>query len=113
MPGHPLVYCTSKNFMDYFGINSADDLPKIKEVLAEQLVEPTVMKDVIVEEEENAAGEEIITTDELEQTAEMEKKVEAAEEESTVEAIETDETLLSVTDEGELIEKNEEGDEEA
>jgi len=41
MPGHPLVYSTSKNFMDYFGINSADDLPKIREVLAEQMVEPT------------------------------------------------------------------------
>ena len=27
--------------MDYFGINSADDLPKIKEVLADQIVEPT------------------------------------------------------------------------
>ena len=44
MPGHPLVYATSKNFMDYFGINSADDLPRIKEVLAEQLVEPTIIK---------------------------------------------------------------------
>lgn len=50
LPGHPLVYSTSKTFMDYFGINSADDLPKIKEVLAEQLVEPTVMKDVIEEQ---------------------------------------------------------------
>ena len=30
--------------MDYFGINSTDDLPKIKEVLAEQLVEATVIK---------------------------------------------------------------------
>lgn len=46
LPGHPLVYCTSKNFMDYFGINSAEDLPRIKEVLAEQLVEPTIMKEV-------------------------------------------------------------------
>jgi len=43
MPGHPLVYATSKNFMDYFGINSADDLPKIREVLAEQMIEPTVV----------------------------------------------------------------------
>ncbi len=43
MPGHPLVYATSKSFMDYFGINSADDLPKIKEVLAEQLIQPTVV----------------------------------------------------------------------
>jgi segregation and condensation protein B len=44
LPGHPLVYCTSKNFMDYFGLNSAEDLPKIREVLAEQLVEPTYIK---------------------------------------------------------------------
>lgn len=43
LPGHPLVYATSKSFMDYFGINSAEDLPKIKEVLAEQLIEPTSM----------------------------------------------------------------------
>ena len=46
-PGHPLLYSTSKNFMDYFGINSADELPKIREVLAEQMVEPTVLKDTL------------------------------------------------------------------
>jgi len=44
LPGHPLVYSTSRNFMDYFGINSSDELPKIKEVLADQLVEPTIIK---------------------------------------------------------------------
>lgn len=43
MPGHPLVYATSKTFMDYFGINSPEDLPKIKEVFAEQMLEPTVI----------------------------------------------------------------------
>ena len=47
-PGQPLLYSTSKNFMDYFGINSADELPKIKEVLAEQLVEPTIIKDTFL-----------------------------------------------------------------
>ncbi len=46
LPGHPLVYSTSRNFMDYFGINSAEDLPKIKEVLAEQLVEPTIVSSI-------------------------------------------------------------------
>ncbi len=50
LPGHPLVYGTSKIFMDYFGINNAEDLPKIREVLAEQMVEPTVMKDALQEE---------------------------------------------------------------
>jgi segregation and condensation protein B len=44
LPGKPLIYSTSRNFMDYFGINSTEDLPKIKEVLAEQIVEATVIK---------------------------------------------------------------------
>jgi segregation and condensation protein B len=44
MPGKPLVYATSKTFMDYFGINNTADLPKIKEVLAEQLIEGTIIK---------------------------------------------------------------------
>ena len=51
MPGKPLIYATSKNFMDYFGINSSDDLPKIKEVLAEQMIEPTIIKGEMTEEE--------------------------------------------------------------
>lgn len=41
LPGKPLVFATSKNFMDYFGINSADELPRIKEVLAGQAIQPT------------------------------------------------------------------------
>jgi segregation and condensation protein B len=43
MPGKPLVYATSKTFMDYFGINSAADLPKLKEIFAETIVEPTLI----------------------------------------------------------------------
>src|SRR5580692_6985467 len=43
MPGKPLVYSTSKTFMDYFGINSPADLPKLKEIFAETLIEPTVI----------------------------------------------------------------------
>ena len=43
MVGKPLVYVTSRQFMDYFGINSADELPKISEVLAEQIVMPTLV----------------------------------------------------------------------
>ena len=43
MPGKPLLYVTSKTFMDYFGINSPEDLPKIREVLSEQLIEGTII----------------------------------------------------------------------
>src|SRR6185369_568584 len=39
--GKPLIYETSKSFMDYFGINSAEDLPKISEVMMEELVNAT------------------------------------------------------------------------
>lgn len=41
--GKPLIYTTSKSFMDYFGINSTDDLPKINEVLMEELVQATIV----------------------------------------------------------------------
>jgi segregation and condensation protein B len=63
LPGHPLIYTTSKGFMDYFGINTADDLPKIKEALQEQMVEPTVIQGYTEAadeaEEEGEAGEKV------------------------------------------------------
>jgi len=43
MPGKPLVYSTSRTFMDYFGLNSSEDLPKLREVFAETLIEPTIV----------------------------------------------------------------------
>lgn len=55
LPGHPLVYATSKNFMDYFGINSADDLPKLKEVFDDSMVSASVVS--ILEQSAAAAME--------------------------------------------------------
>jgi segregation and condensation protein B len=46
-PGQPLLYSTSKNFMDYFGINTPEDLPKIKEVFSDMGIEPTVLKNTL------------------------------------------------------------------
>jgi segregation and condensation protein B len=43
LPGKPLVYSTSRSFMDYFGLNSAEELPSIKEVLMDQPVLPFVV----------------------------------------------------------------------
>lgn len=67
MPGHPLVYSTSKTFMDYFGINSPADLPKIREVLADQIIEPTVVNHTDFEQSETLAvsddGELILATE--------------------------------------------------
>lgn len=66
-PGQPLLYSTSRNFMDYFGINSADELPQIKEVMAEQLVQPTAVKESLLgghlTEEEGPAPETLAVSD--------------------------------------------------
>ncbi|MDP4149911.1 MAG: SMC-Scp complex subunit ScpB [Bacteroidota bacterium] len=60
MPGKPLIYCTSRSFMDYFGINTAADLPKLKEIFSETMAEPThIVRGTTEElpEEEHGAGE--------------------------------------------------------
>lgn len=62
-PGQPLLYSTSKNFMDYFGINSADELPKIKEVINEP-VEPTNLKNTLFGEEARPDDPELLSVTE-------------------------------------------------
>jgi segregation and condensation protein B len=92
MVGKPLIYTTSKSFMDYFGINSSEDLPKIREILADQVVEPTIVHPTRNEQE---AAEE--NTDEV------------IIEELSVEflAVTPDGELISAVDDEEKDEKNE------
>jgi segregation and condensation protein B len=78
LPGHPLVYATSKNFMDYFGINSANDLPKIKEVLADQIVEPTRIQHTEFEQSE------ILAVSDEGELLETERKNETSDEDNQV-----------------------------
>ncbi len=86
LPGKPLVYQTSRSFMDYFGINSTDDLPKIKEVLAEQSVQGTLISDAVNNrvqaEDDNIQSEEAVQQPQADAT-----------------------TTLIVADNGELIEQ--------
>ncbi len=63
-PGKPLIYATSKSFMDYFGINSPDDLPKIKEVLNQEIIEATRVEEIINNYID--AGEEVEVIDAVE-----------------------------------------------
>ncbi|MEO7962247.1 MAG: SMC-Scp complex subunit ScpB [Ginsengibacter sp.] len=46
-PGKPLIYTTSRSFMDYFGINSPEELPKIKEVLNQEIIEATRIENAL------------------------------------------------------------------
>ena len=68
--GKPLIYATSKSFMDYFGINTADELPKISEVLMEELVRATVINPTAAAdlEYETAISEEVIAAVEVTET---------------------------------------------
>lgn len=57
LPGKPLLYSTSKAFMDYFGLNSPKDLPQLKELFEEDFVAPTQLsieggEELTVSEEE-------------------------------------------------------------
>lgn len=62
MVGKPLIYATSRQFMDYFGINSSEELPKISEVLAEQMVLPTLVNAEHFEVEGEEAAPEVEAT---------------------------------------------------
>jgi segregation and condensation protein B len=46
MPGQPLLYSTSRSFMDYFGLNSSEDLPRIKEIISAEIMEPTLVNEL-------------------------------------------------------------------
>jgi len=94
--GKPLIYATSKSFMDYFGINSADDLPKISEVLMEELVQSTNVK----EAEENTEFETTIDTETVTETI-VEEETDATEAESADDV----DNILAVTESREIVEK--------
>lgn len=98
LPGHPLVYATSKTFMDYFGINSVEDLPKLKEIVPDEIVIPTQVNenfeaseelpgDIITETE--IAAENLLLVNENGDL--IEEKEEKSEDES---AADTDETNI-------------------
>lgn len=103
LPGHPLIYATSKNFMDYFGINSPEDLPKIKEVLADQIVEPTIVHHTDFEQSEALA---VTETGEL-IDADLQTETESSIEEPYVNghSFEIDETAEEQTTEDEATEE--------
>lgn len=35
-PGNPMMFKVSQNFLDYFGLNTMDELPKLKDLIVEQ-----------------------------------------------------------------------------
>jgi segregation and condensation protein B len=82
-PGQPLVYATSKTFMDYFGINSPADLPQLSDIASQELVNPTVVGaaqpvDTDLPEDENT----VLVVNELGEIIPVEKEEDGSEEDS-------------------------------
>lgn len=51
MVGKPLIYATSKNFMDYLGINNSGELPNLKDITNIEIVLPTDASEAMPEDE--------------------------------------------------------------
>lgn len=49
MVGKPLTYATSKNFMDYLGINNSQELPELKDITNIEIVMPTDASEAVPE----------------------------------------------------------------
>lgn len=60
MVGKPLIYTTSKGFMDYIGINSSAQLPQLKDITNIEIVLPTNGTEAIPEGED---GSLVVTED--------------------------------------------------
>lgn len=49
-PGHPILYKTTDDFLDYFGLSTKDDLPKIEDIVVEDSSEKDLFKSGYKEE---------------------------------------------------------------
>jgi segregation and condensation protein B len=85
--GKPLIYATTKNFMDYLGVNSTNDLPQLSEVAGTEIVFPTNAEEAIPDENPN---HKLIVDNNGE--LRVEETIEEATEELSEEIDETEET---------------------
>jgi segregation and condensation protein B len=89
-PGRPMLYATSQNFMDYFGIRNSSDLPQLKDLRAPQ----------------NEIGIAAESMDELPEF-EIPALEQSTAELNNVESVEQDENIIAdVTEEFELTDEN-------
>jgi segregation and condensation protein B len=58
IPGRPIVYATTKTFLELFGLNTLSDLPTLKEVQPSPVAAPFPKEDVPTDEAEGVAPEE-------------------------------------------------------
>ncbi|MFB6455347.1 SMC-Scp complex subunit ScpB [Chitinophaga sp. Hz27] len=99
LPGKPLLYTVSRSFMDYFGINSPADLPKLKELFDEEMVQPTLITD-----ETATIGRDDVRQEQLSNTNDYT-------EETTPDEVGENGHTMMVSEEGELLDPDHQLDE--
>jgi len=88
VPGRPYVYGTTKQFLEYFGLKSLDDLPELEEFPALQPSEEgVILEDFDSGQEENTGDQE---TDEQEKPNASEETVDEAVEETQKQVVENE-----------------------
>ncbi len=103
-PGRPILYSTSRNFMDYFGIRNVKDLPQLKDLHVEgneigtatEMMDSSDLENNIPSEGENQQFDENI--DNVPENSEAINSLEAVAEIEVVEVSESIE-MSSMTDE--------------
>ncbi len=110
LPGKPLIYATSKNFMDYFGLNSVEDLPKLKEIFDESIDPTRTTISSLPEDNTEERVEEVLAMERTDSSAEpvdelspaLEPEAETEEagiaESETAENTDPEETIVADTD---------------
>tara|TARA_B100001123_G_C14987543_1_gene898195 strand:- start:140 stop:742 length:603 start_codon:yes stop_codon:yes gene_type:complete len=58
-PGRPLLYSTTKSFLEYFGINRLSDMPKLKEVSELIEADPSLGEQITVFENEYTKNDDV------------------------------------------------------
>lgn len=103
--GKPLIYATSKSFMDYFGINSADELPKISEVLMEEYAKATAISEEGIAQSEEEEIELPTVVENIEEnvfaneTPDVIEEITEENDEEEIVVVTEEETVVDITEE--------------
>ena len=57
-PGRPLLYQTTKNFLEHFGLNRLSDMPKLKEITELMEADPTLGEQIEAFQESDSESEQ-------------------------------------------------------
>lgn len=107
-PGRPVLYSTSKNFMDYFGIQNSKDLPQLKDLhmeqneigMAAEFRAEDNEENTLVTEQENA---EVLEGEFVSENSEVEIFSAVQDEREILEAITEVEVITAELDEREIL----------